>query len=37
MYEVIDNFLSEEELEKIQSTFFPQDLNNPNNYFLFLN
>jgi len=32
MYEVIDNFLSEEELEKIQSTFFPQDLNNPNNF-----
>jgi len=31
-YNIIDNFLSEEEFATIQSTFFPQDLNNPNNF-----
>jgi len=32
MYEVIDNFLSEEDFLNIKNTFFPQDLNNPNNF-----
>ena len=32
MHKIIDNFLSQEELFLIQSTFFPQDLNNPNNF-----
>jgi hypothetical protein len=32
MHEVVDNFLSQEDLISIQSTLFPQDLNNPNNF-----
>jgi hypothetical protein len=32
MHKIIDNFLSQEELFLIQSTFFPQDPNNPNNF-----
>ena len=32
MHEVIDNFLSEEDLVSIQSTLFPKNLNNPNNF-----
>ena len=32
MYEVIDNFLSEEDFISIQSTFFPQDLSNSNKF-----
>lgn len=32
MHKIIDNFLSQEELTSIQSTFFPQDLNNSNNF-----
>jgi len=31
-YKIIDNFLSEEDFVSIQSTFFPQDLSNPNNF-----
>ena len=31
-YKIIDNFLSEEDFISIQSTFFPQDLSNPNNF-----
>jgi hypothetical protein len=32
MYEVIDNFLPKDEFLNIKNTFFPQDLNNPNNF-----
>ena len=32
MFEVIDNFLSQEDFLTIKNTFFPQDLNNPNNF-----
>jgi hypothetical protein len=32
MHKIIDNFLSQEEFATIQSTFFPQNLNNPNNF-----
>ena len=32
MHKIIDNFLSEEDLISIQSIFFPQDLNDPNNF-----
>ena len=31
-YKIIDNFLSEEDFVSIQSTFFLQDLSNPNNF-----
>lgn len=31
-YEIIDNFLEKENFENITNTFFPQDLNNPNNF-----
>jgi hypothetical protein len=31
-YKIIDNFLLEEDFASIQSTFFPQDLNNSNNF-----
>jgi hypothetical protein len=30
--EIIDNFLSQEDFLNIRNTFFPQDLNNPNNF-----
>lgn len=32
MHKIIDNFLAEEDFISIQSTFFPQDLNNQNNF-----
>jgi len=32
MYEIIDNFLSQKDFLNIVNTFFPQDLNNPNNF-----
>jgi hypothetical protein len=31
-YEIIDNFLEKEDFDFIISTFFPSDLNNPNNF-----
>ena len=31
-FEVIDNFLEKENFENIIETFFPKDLNNPNNF-----
>ena len=32
IYKIIDNFLSEKDFISIKSTFFPQDLHNPNNF-----
>jgi hypothetical protein len=32
MHKIIDNFLSEKNFLAIKNTFFPQDLNNPNNF-----
>jgi len=32
MYEIIDDFLSQEDFLNITDTFFPEDLNNPNNF-----
>jgi hypothetical protein len=32
MYEVIDNFLAQKDFLNISNTFFPQDLNDPNNF-----
>jgi hypothetical protein len=32
MHKIIDNFLSQEEFLNIINTFFPKDLNNPNNF-----
>jgi hypothetical protein len=32
MYEIIDDFLEKEDFDVITSTFFPEDLNNPNNF-----
>ena len=32
MHKVIDNFLLQKDFELIVNTFFPQDLNNPNNF-----
>ena len=31
-FEIIDNFLEKEDFENIINTFFPSDLNNPNNF-----
>lgn len=31
-YEIIDDFLEKEDFDFITSTFFPEDLNNPNNF-----
>ena len=32
MHKIIDNFLSQKDFLNIVNTFFPQDLNNPNNF-----
>jgi len=32
MHKIVDNFLSQEDFLNITNTFFPQDLNNPNNF-----
>ena len=32
MHKIIDNFLPQEDFLNITNTFFPQDLNNPNNF-----
>lgn len=31
-YEILDNVLLKEDFENIKNTFFPEDLNNPNNF-----
>ena len=31
-FEIIDDFLEKEDLDYITKTFFPKDLNNPNNF-----
>ena len=31
-YEILDNVLSKKDFENIRNTFFPEDLNNPNNF-----